>query len=41
MITKMKMINKIEGITILFGTLLIIFVILYGAVETLGLEITL
>lgn len=33
--------NKIEGIIILFGSLLIIFTILYGSVQTLGLEITL
>ena len=33
------MMNKVEGITIILGSLLIIFVILYGSVQTLGLEI--
>lgn len=31
--------NKVEGIIIILGTLLIIFTILYGSVQTLGLEI--
>ena len=33
-------VNKIEGITILFGSILIVFVILYGSIQTLGLEIS-
>lgn len=33
--------NKIEGIIIIFGSLLIAFTIVYGCFQTLGLEILL